>query len=112
MGYFIDGYLQNCFLDPEEIAPEIDQARKAVDRGVRFLNDYFDEAWQEEIEPGRLAMDSCFECVFGQLFGSFWNGLEKTDADRPREAFDCHAIHSEALTIAWLEHLTDEQFEV
>lgn len=46
-----------------------------VERGARLL-DLMRPGWAREIALDRLAMESCDECILGQLYGDYLSGLE------------------------------------
>lgn len=51
-------------------------ARDTVRRGAAFL-DATSPGWAERIDPRRLDMGSCDECILGQLYGDYLDGLAR-----------------------------------
>jgi hypothetical protein len=47
-----------------------------VERGALLL-DVERPGWAEKIDLGRFYIDSCFECVLGQLYGEYGDGLDE-----------------------------------
>ena len=50
------------------------EARERVARGVKLLNEK-KPGWKKKIDRERLDMSSCEDCILGQLFGSYRDGL-------------------------------------
>jgi hypothetical protein len=57
-------------------------ARERVARGARFL-DQHRPGWHAEIDTARLRMESCAQCILGQLFGDFPRALTLTPQRDP-----------------------------
>lgn len=53
----------------------IDDARLAVARGARVLDEQLDEPWWEEIELANLDLSDTRYCIVGQLFTNFFAGI-------------------------------------
>jgi len=81
--------------------------RERVAQGCRIL----DEArpgWRVAINPDTLDIGDPFQCILGQLYGTFERGLEALDlssrwAAEAGFANDPGVNDDEALTTAWLE---------
>jgi hypothetical protein len=81
-----------------------------VAQGIALL-DKRTPAWRERIDPDRLAIASCEDCVLGQLYGDYFDGREALLGDAPlidaSEWAVAHGFTSEspseepALTAAW-----------
>jgi hypothetical protein len=81
-----------------------------VARGIALL-DKRTPGWRERLDPDRLAIASCEDCVLGQLYGDYFDGREALHGNMPLvDAFDWavdHGFTSEnpsgepALTAAW-----------
>jgi hypothetical protein len=48
-------------------------AKRRVARGAAFLDKRY-PGWQDQVDLTRLDIDSCYQCVLGQLYGSFTQG--------------------------------------
>jgi hypothetical protein len=111
MGYYIDHYLRNSAHSLSTIHKQIEDAREMAEEGAEFLDEHFgDESWREDISVERLAMGSCFECVLGQLFGSYAEGASAI-GPHPEASFDYQKVDMHTLTMAWIELLTGERFQ-
>lgn len=110
----IENYIRNLSRSEyhrNNVEEQIGQARELVDRGEAYLTDHFGhDKWKEEINPDHLAMGSMCNCVFGQLFGSFPEADNEL-GDYPLSSFDAGEVDFGALTVAWIEKLTGEEFE-
>lgn len=47
-----------------------------VEKGIKLLDEKV-PGWRERIDPDSLDMSDCFQCILGQLFGSFSDGSKK-----------------------------------
>jgi hypothetical protein len=63
-----------------------DDLAARVRRGAELL-DRRRPDWAREIAPDRLAMDSCYECILGQIFGWFWDGADELFPLTPENQF-------------------------
>jgi hypothetical protein len=79
------------------------KARQA--RGLRIL-DAKRPCWQGQVDPDRLQMDDCENCVLGQAFGSYLNGCDFLWTDDPygkvgvRHGFDLFSVRDVELVAA------------
>lgn len=53
-----------------------DLLRQRVSAGAEFLDGIYDE-WADTIDVSTLDLTGCTECVLGQLFGGFREGMER-----------------------------------
>ncbi len=55
------------------------QARRRAAKGARLLDRIFrsKQKWAHKINCKRLKMSNCGDCILGQLFGSYADGLER-----------------------------------
>lgn len=53
---------------------EMDFLRERVIHGARVL-DRFEPGWRERINLERFAITDCMDCILGQLFGDYIDGL-------------------------------------
>src|SRR5262245_2417871 len=96
----------------------IDEARRRVARGAALLDAHM-PGWAQRLEPGLLTLESCSNCVLGQLFGNYVVAYQKLALPRGVVAaeygFDLTAGESKGirrvqygrLTDAWLEAIAD-----
>jgi hypothetical protein len=49
-----------------------------VANGIAYLNKN-DPGWQERVDLSELNIDSCRDCVLGQLYGDFLSGISLYD---------------------------------
>ena len=55
---------------------DIDLLRERVSGGAEFL-DEVDPGWAASIDPSTLDLTGCDECILGQRFGGFREGMDK-----------------------------------
>jgi len=70
---------------------EISEAKVAVARGVKFMNKEFGRYWLRTIRLDELDMNSCSNCVLGQVdtdFSYTVEGLGMSDEDITKYGFD------------------------
>ena len=53
----------------------MDKFADRVAAGARLLDEY-SERWWEDVDLDRLDLSSCTQCVMGQLFGEYGDGLD------------------------------------
>lgn len=80
---------------------------KLVQRGAERL-DRHDPDWWRSIKLKKLDLGSENNCVLGQLFGSYWDGLKRLDISGTSYGFD--GIDDEALTKLWKKEILDRKF--
>lgn len=56
--------------------------QERVARGATLLDEH-EPGWELKIDLGTLALESCYQCVLGQLFGHFDEGVEELFLDKP-----------------------------
>lgn len=69
----------------ELIDVESGNAQQAVANGVLILDDYFGPGWRENIDTATLDLDSLRDCILGQLFGHYCDGLAMLGNPQPHE---------------------------
>lgn len=62
-----------CIKTPEEAAAE------RVARGIQFLDDSAWPDWRSKIDLDALYLYSSNECILGQIFGTYYDGLEELE---------------------------------
>ena len=62
--------------DPSEDiwADHDEKGSEDVSRGVALLDEYY-PGWRDEIDLGKLNMSSSDNCILGQLYGSYADGI-------------------------------------
>lgn len=58
-----------------------EQVIESANRGAEFLDKTLPEGWFQGINLDRLQMDSCVDCILGQLYGSYSMGIEVLKLD-------------------------------
>lgn len=61
-----------------------------VEEGAKLL----DEArpgWEAEIACDKIAMETCDQCILGQLYGDYECGIQEVIVYRPRPRRRCHS---------------------
>ena len=75
-----------------------------VQRGAAFLDEHV-PGWRAHIDPYTLDLSYCRQCVLGQVFGSYANGitlLRLSDRDASRLGFNTWGRQTfDRLTEAW-----------
>ena len=95
---------------------ETKELEKRVIRGVKFLDEHY-PGWLQEIDVDRLNLEHYSNCVLGQLYGDFGDGmydLELSEEDIeffgffiPRHDPTVFKQAYERLTLAWKDMLND-----
>lgn len=85
-----------------------------VTNGAKLLTEHFgDESWKGRIDPDTLVMSNTCKCVLGQLFGNFYDGVEKLgfpdDANTSAWGFDITLGDGryDDLQATWRRYLTE-----
>lgn len=89
-----------------------------VKRGVIFLN-INHPGWDEEIDLNDLNLQSSCNCVLGQLYGTYANGMRKNGlwaTDTIEKGFSLKTIDAtqenwSALNAAWKEAIIEQKME-
>ena len=73
-----------------------------IQAGAKLLDEKVGGNWWERIDLQRLAMFNCYNCVLGQLFGEYFDGLAHVEevADR----FDVSARFAREHGFSCVEH--------
>lgn len=74
-----------------------------VNAGIQLL-DTEKPGWREKIDLDNLDLGSCDICVLGQVFGNYYDGVEKLKVDAYEYGFNTGGSFRE-LTAAWKEAL-------
>ena len=51
------------------------EGQTPVDRGIALLDKHGPKDWRKKIDCDLLNLESCHNCVLGQLFGDYGDGL-------------------------------------
>lgn len=60
---------------------KVQDVKEAAHRGAQFLDNVLPEGWFREIKVDRIELNSCIDCILGQLFGGYSAGLTALEAD-------------------------------
>lgn len=138
MSYYINKYLQENSVRRSLVAKDIEDAREAVQKGIDLLDETFGADWRDHVDLGTLDIQSFRNCLLGQVFGGFCQGIddivEHADSETLEElqkqaepyledigcdrkaiissvaGFDFIVLNQFSLTVAWIEALSDERF--
>lgn len=53
----------------------IDKTRQAVEKGAEVL-DQIKPDWRDRVNKSALDISNCFDCILGQVFGYFGDGMK------------------------------------
>lgn len=86
--------------------------------GAKLLDSYNPE-WFSQVDVNRLNLGSCYDCVLGQLFGSYAKGLNELgipESGRFEYGFSMDGFHPKedwlALTNLWREQIAFRRLKV
>lgn len=58
--------------------------KREVRNGAEYLDKVYGPSWDTKIDTKKLDIAASYNCVFGQLYGSFATGLVNIDMDLTR----------------------------
>lgn len=63
------------------------EQRDRIDNGAKLLDEVM-PGWAGKINTLELNVDSFKNCVLGQLYGSFWDGMKQLGYSGTRDVYD------------------------
>jgi hypothetical protein len=99
-------------LEVDEVGTIIDvtEVDAVVANGMKLLDEKFGTNFHEQIDPDKLDIGSGVNCICGQLYGSYCNGVEKLElsSDQAEEhGFYRRTGYYDKLNVAWKRALAE-----
>jgi hypothetical protein len=61
--------------------------KEAAGKGAEFMDSYMPD-WYKKIDLDDLDIDSCVDCILGQLFGNYETGIKEVWGLGPDDLYD------------------------
>ena len=79
---------------------------KRIDQGVKWLDKKLGrKVWLRKIKTKSLDLSNSFDCIYGQLFGNFFAGIDKLGLGLTRLGFATNNKDYDLLTKLWVKHI-------